>query len=300
MKIAYLILAHNNPKQLHRLVKSLASSSSGIFVHIDRKSDIKNFSEVMNESVSFSRERVAVYWRDFSIVEATLILLREAVAHIDQFDYYVVLSGNDYPLRSQAYIINFFNKNKGREFMNIIQMPCKRAGKPLFRLTTYKPRPGDSKLSKTICKIPSRLLSALSYRRDYQLYFQGLQPYAGSAWWALSREACQHILHFIEEEKQLIDFYKNTINPDESLFQTILGNSPYQSRIVRNVTYTDWSGGRAHPINLTERHLEFFQKKPIILEDIYGKGELLFARKFSNDAEKLIRKLDQIIRESED
>ncbi len=300
MKIAYLVLAHNNPKQLHRLVKSLTSSSTGIFVHIDRKSDINLFSEVINEDVYISQSRVAVYWRDFSIVEATLLLLREAINHHNHFDYFVVLSGNDYPLQSQAYINRFFEENDGKEFMNIIQMPCKKAGKPIFRLTTYKPRPGDSKLSKTICKLPSRLLSMISFSRDYQSCFHDLLPYAGSAWWALSREACQYILSFTEREIEFVDFYKNTINPDESIFQTILGNSPYTSNILRNITYTDWSGGRAHPIVLTENHLDFFKEKHILLEDIYGKGELLFARKFSDEAEGLIVRLDQLISEREE
>jgi hypothetical protein len=35
------------------------------------------------------------------------------------------------------------------------------------------------------------------------------------------------------------------------------------------------------------------------LSDVYGTGEILFARKFSDDAEEMVAKIDQIIREKE-
>ena len=78
---------------------------------------------------------------------------------------------------------------------------------------------------------------------------------------------------------------------NESFFQTLLGNSPYKARIQRNLTYIDWSGGGASPAYITEKHLEFFEAtQSITLEEIYGAGEILFARKFSDEAVNIVIK----------
>ena len=85
------------------------------------------------------------------------------------------------------------------------------------------------------------------------------------------------------------------------LFQTILGNSPFKSNILRNLTYADWSAGGRNPALLTEKHIEFFKSNPsITIEDVYGAGELLFARKFSDKTQNLTKQLERLIREKED
>ena len=65
--------------------------------------------------------------------------------------------------------------------------------------------------------------------------------------------------------------------------------------------YTDWSGGGASPAYITEKHLDFFAAtESIALEEIYGEREILFARKFSDEAEDIVMRLDRIIKEKED
>jgi hypothetical protein len=302
VKIAYLILAHNNPKHLLRLIRALSSSSSSFFIHIDRKSSLDDFANINGDNVYVSQERIPVYWGDFSQVEAILALLRIALTDPRRFDYFVLLSGTDYPLQSVSYIESFFERNKGKEFMNIVPMPCEAVGKPITRLTTYKPRPGDptSKIAKFVRKLLVKI-GAFQTERDYKSHLRNLVPYAGSTWWALSRGACEYILSFVASEPRIVNFFKHTVCPDESFFQTILGNSPYKARIRRNLTYTDWSSGGSSPAYITEQHLGFFtSSSPIIMDDAYGVGEVLFARKFSDQAEDIVAQIDQLIRERED
>lgn len=299
MKIAYLILAHNTPKHLQRLITALSSGSSSFFIHLDKKSNIDDFLGIKGNNVHFTRERVPVFWGDFSIVEATLILLRTALADRCNFDRFVLLSGADYPLRSAAYIEQFFESNPNKEFINLVAMPSEVAGKPTSRLTTYKLRPGDRTISKVIRKVLMQV-GVLPRKRDYKTYLGDLAPYGGSAWWALSREACDFILTFVKKEIQVVDFFKNTICSDESFFQTILGNSHFRSRIVRNLTYADWSAGESSPAYITEKHLTFFQSTSSFTPDgVFGGGEMLFARKFSDGSEDLVAKLENQIGENE-
>ena len=46
-KICYLILAYNDPENLYRLVNRL-NDRSDFYIHIDKKSDIKEFTDLFD------------------------------------------------------------------------------------------------------------------------------------------------------------------------------------------------------------------------------------------------------------
>jgi hypothetical protein len=77
------------------------------------------------------------------------------------------------------------------------------------------------------------------------------------------------------------------------IFQTILGNSEFRSKIDRNLTYADWSAGGSRPTNLSGAHLPLLlSRRRFPAADAYGEGEMLFARKFSGASEDLLKALD--------
>jgi hypothetical protein len=299
MNIAYLILAHNTPKHLRRLVTALSINSSSFFIHIDKKTNADDFLSIKGENTYFVQERVSVFWGDFSQVEAILILLQAALRDQRHFDRFVLLSGADYPLRSALYIERFFENSPNKEFINLVEMPSETAGKPISRLTRYKLRPGDRTIIPIIRKVLMKV-GVLPRKRDYKAYLRDLVPYGGDTWWALSPEACNYILTFVKDEVQVVNFFKYTDCPDETLFQTILGNSYFKSRINRNLVYADWSARGSHPAYITERHLAVFQSTSLFASDaVFGSGEMLFARKFSDESESLVAMLENQIRERE-
>jgi hypothetical protein len=297
VNIAYLISAHNNPAHLKRLIAALQAPNTRIFVHIDRKSDFAAFQHLVGPDVTFCADRVAVYWGEYSQIDATLVLLRSALHAPMKFDYFVFLSGTDYPVRSQGYIEDFFVRHAGQEFINIISMPSVELKKPLTRLTQYRVPTGSTMwfLRRVIRRvlITAHVMSGL---RDFRSTFQELKPYAGSQWWALSQSACMYIFQFIGQRPEVVKYFHNTWFPDEMFFQTILGNSAFSGRITHNVTFTDWSAGGAHPAPIDERHLALFAApEPLRVHDAYGNGESLFARKFSDRQATLIDALDKIL-----
>ena len=302
MKIAYLILAHDNPSHLRRLVGAITSPSSVCFIHIDIKSNIMDFLPIASENVILIDKRLAVYWGDFSMVEATLILIRAALADSRHFDRLVLLSGTDYPLRSVSYIESFFRCYPSDEFINLVQMPAEAKGKPLERLTHHWPRPQAPLVAKLFRRIIRRLgIGPISRYRAYKRYLGHLVPYAGDQWWALSRAACQHIQTFVEQEPRLVRFFKNTFCPDEMFFQIILGNSSFMSTIRRNVTYADWFSEDRQPAWISEKHLDDLFRSNLSFKpnDWYGAGKMLFARKFSDAHAPLVHSVDRRILERE-
>jgi hypothetical protein len=91
-------------------------------------------------------------------------------------------------------------------------------------------------------------------------------------------------------------YFRNTFAPEESFFHTILGNSPFRPRIQRNLVYEDWGARGVHPSLISEVHLRrFAEQEDVWLEDMYGSGEALFARKFSDDRMDLVERVDEMI-----
>ncbi|PAD96025.1 beta-1,6-N-acetylglucosaminyltransferase, partial [Terribacillus saccharophilus] len=123
MKLAYIILAHNNELHLKRLIRKLDSENSSFFLHIDKKSSI-TLSGLGNleGNLYIMEERYDVKWGGFSIVNVEIELLRLARSK-GQHDFYILMSGVDYPIKSNEDISVFFENNKMKNFINVTKMP---------------------------------------------------------------------------------------------------------------------------------------------------------------------------------
>jgi Core-2/I-Branching enzyme len=294
MKVAYLMLVHANPRLLKRAIGTLSSGDCAFFIHVDGKTDLEEFSAVRGDSVFFCEQRIPAYWGEFSLVDATFLLIREALKQPTGYEYFVLLSGSDYPLRSGDYIRRFLTNNNGLEFMSVTKMPA--PGYPLSKINKLR-YPSD----KPVRRFVSRALAKLGFfERDYQKCLKGLTPYAGSQWWAITRDAAQYILEFVRLNPHVEEYFRNAFTADEMFFQTILGNSPLSSRLRRNLVYVDWPTPGNHPALLREDHLRLFaSQQKVWVDDEWGSGEVLFARKFSDDNLQLLDGMDQMIRRKE-
>lgn len=296
-------MAHNNANHLKRLVAALSFPNCSMFIHLDKKADLADFAAIKGDNVFFCHDRIPVFWGDFSQIRATINLIHKALRAPLNYEYFVLLSGSDYLLRSSKYIHSFFETHKGIEFMSIVKMPCEKAGKPISLLRTYRLQSSDS-VFNSVAKLSSEILRRMRLwsllDRDYRKYFGGLVPYGGSTWWALTRNSCKHILDFVSRNEKIVKYFENTVSPYETFFQTVLGNSQFKDRINRNLTYTDWSENCDHPSMINEEHIGSFEAKvQVIANDVFGKGELLFARKFPDESEKLVTRINKIIRKKE-
>jgi Core-2/I-Branching enzyme len=290
MKIAYLVFAYKNPQLLKKLIGQLSSEDCGFFIHIDQKSDISQFSGISGPNIFFSEKRIPVHWAEFSGIRAILLLIQQALQAPEHYQYFCLLSGSEYPIRSHTYIQKFLEDNRGFEFINTARMPA--PGKPISRLNTLR-----YPSTKPVRRFAMRLLAKVGMaRRDYRKYLGHLKPYSGITWWTLTRDACQYILEFVTQNPHVSDYFEEVFAPEETFFHTILGNSEFQSRIRRNLLYEDWSCGGGHPAMITPQHIEFFESsEKVSVDTLYGPGELLFARKFSDDTTHLLQRIDDMI-----
>jgi hypothetical protein len=287
MRVAYLILAHDTPNHLKRLVGALNTPDSRFFIHVDRKSDLERFLWKQS-NVTFLDERISIYWGDFSRVGATMKLIEAALQA--EPDYCCLISGSDYPIRRAKYIQDFFHRNRNYQYLASVPIPCPERGKPSSRVQAYTfAVPHRSLLLR---RVVHRLNRALP-RRTF--YYKGIIPYGGSQWWALTGNACRYIIDFARTHASFVKFFERVPCPDESFFHTIIGNSAFRERVVRNLTYCDWSTRSCSPAVLDRKHLDLLTHVPLIAHDeYYGSGELLFARKFPDDSKALVSKLARL------
>jgi hypothetical protein len=287
MKTCFLILAHNNPEQLSVLVEDLVKSNTDIYIHIDKKSDISSFIHLKRKNVFFIKERVEIFWGEFSIVEATLNLLKASIK--ENYDYYALLSGSDILVQSPEKLINHLKMNKGHEFINIVPMPSTKLNKPLSRIEYYNfTEAGFKKLLKS--SVASRLLTKIAnkllrnrIKRNYKKRTAIEKFYAGSQWWTLSSSAVTLILNYCIKHPNFVGYFKNIRIPDEIFFQTILGNSHLSKKIMPSLTFTIWEGGKsAHPKELEERDISNLKERKYNFEGSYGASKAFIARKFTN------------------
>lgn len=294
MNIAYAILAHHNPPHLKRLITKLSTPQCEFFIHLDKKTDEKEFASLKRDGVHFCTNRVGVYWGGFSMITAEIELLTLVLNSRKHFDYIVLLTGSDYPIRSNTYIHHFFKTLNGSEFMNCIMMPSDAASKPISRLTRYRINPDNYLLSLLRIRLKKPL--PIMIGRNYKKVFGSLFPYGGSGNWTLTTDACRYIINFIDKNNHIVTFFKNTFCPDEMFFQTILCNSSFKKNIRHNITFTDWPGKGAHPVYINFNHVkQFEQNNKMIVSDVYGTGEVLFARKFAPHSDELLDYIDATI-----
>lgn len=262
MKIAYLILVHKNPKQIKRLVNLL---NGDIYIHIDKKCDKRNF-YIDNQKVKYITERINIHWGGFSMVQATLKLISTAKKHYN-YDYYVLLSGDDYPIKNLNRFELYLNKYKKYNFMEYdeFQLKWKHLKE---RYEKYR----ISESNNIVIKVLQKILNIFINNRKM---FANMQPYKGSQWWGLNSEAIDYILTYIKNNKNIIRYFKHTYIPDEMFFQIILLNSYLKNRVINNnlryILFKD-----SHPEILTIKNLN----------DLNNAENKFFARKFDIEVDQ--------------
>lgn len=293
VRIAYLILAHNNPAHLQRLVQRLAGPDAAIYVHLDAKSDMDAFA-FLAPTVQFCERRVDCAWGDISLVDATLALMTFAASASPAFDRFILLSGACYPLQTVDYIEAFLARHPVAEFIEVFALPSAAYGKPIERITRVWIRKG-----KPLARLRwplQRLLNRVLPLRNYRKVFADDALVTGSQWWCLTGEAVQHVLDVTARRPALYRFCKFVDCPDEFYFQVILWNSRFRARISHSLTYTHWVPGSTGPEFLGTEYLPQFEGAVIHDSESNNapgeKREVLFARKFSDASGAVLDAID--------
>lgn len=261
MTIGYLIVAHQKPRQLLRLVRVIRAQSEGpIIVHLDRKS-VGNFRDVVPHLQSMRHVRAIsarrVSWGHFSIVQAALDCMSALCSEFPGISHIMHLSGRDYPIKPIAAFEQMMNDRRNRSSMDLRRLPCVGLGE----------RDGFDRLEYIYFFVARKFFRLAKRRLPKDLTF-----YGGSQFWCLAREHCLYALTEADKWRHL---FRHSLIPDEMYFHTILMNSKFSELLINEqITHAHFVGNAAHPSLLG-------------LEDLPSliRSSAYFARKFDVDAD---------------
>ncbi len=260
--IAYFILVHRFPEQFKRLFKAIYHPENYYLIHLDKKTGIDIYSDIEDFLADFPStyilESENVVWGGYSMVQAELKGMKYLLNLNVQWDFFINLSGQDYPLKSQKIIRDYLTKNKGNNFIKIADQLVVRP-ETMNRIENFFVE-SENGFSGIPCK---------------RAYLKDVIPYIGGQWMILTRESCEFICNSGEAQK-FEDYYVNTLIADESFFQTVLMNTSFDGILInddkRAIIWIPDGDIKLRPKTFTEKDIKF------LLE-----GDNLFARKFDDN-----------------
>lgn len=304
MKTAFLILAHKNPEQILRLVKSLNHHDFDIFIHISKsgkisEKDIERINKKQNVAVIDQHIDIVLF--DFSMVEAEMALIKAALDYSRnkgyEYNYMQLLSGQCYPIKSLSHIHEVYERSYPRPFIDMVSREdggfmdhiwsrhyaMKRC---LIRWYNFVDKYHLPYLAEKALHFPVWLISrlaALGHKspEDRLAEEYNMKPYGGIQWWALPQYMAEYVLN-MSQDKKLCGIFSHTYSADETFVQTIIANSPFtvfpdSTRSVRGNTLHTLEFDNGHPRLLTRNDAVMLKA-----------SNACFARKFDMSADSEI------------
>ncbi|WP_412850867.1 beta-1,6-N-acetylglucosaminyltransferase [Chryseobacterium sp. PMSZPI] len=220
VRIAYFIMIHHKPEVFKNMFQKIYTRDQFYLIHIDRKANADMTEEILIFLVQFPNvyilESMNIVSGGFNMIQVELNAMEYLLNVSQEWDYFINLSGEDYPLKSQNIIRQFLTRNFGRNY--------------LFYYDQKYYRPDTLKRIQNHFTELTHKISSLIYKREFM---KGVIPYIGGKWIILTRETCV----FMTNNKKVMDFedyYLHTLLPAESFFQTVLMNTSFNDIIVND------------------------------------------------------------------
>ncbi len=261
MKICYLIQTHQNPEQIYRLVNIIKASETDNEVVISHDFDGCHLDEVALNKRGIHVLRTQGGKRgDFFVIQSYLNAIKWLIDNRIEYDWLIYLSGQDYPAKPISEIESFLestNYDGFMEYFNVFSPESHwsiREGKSRYlfqyqNIHLLKKCPKWVKRLITPIKIVNYLqplfrinlaYEMLGFRRK-SLFDENFVCYGGSSFTTLTRKCVEYLHNFCQNHPEVMEYYQEVCNSDESFIQTILINSKNTNLCNDNKRYFDFS-----------------------------------------------------------
>jgi hypothetical protein len=303
---AVLILAHENPGHVRRLIGAL--DGLDLFMHVDGKTDDDAVREMMAAApdvVLTPRHRAAR--KRWSAVEAELdglrtVLDRSAAEHI------IVASGSCYPLVSVAELEDELAKWRGHSRFELNPIPYDG-----WSQSSAIHDGGRHRFDLTYARLHGQLLliHGMPIPVGRRPVPASLLLQASSQWKVYAREHARALLGVLDERPDLVRYWSTTFVPEESCVASILSSPALVGDVAHalhhaRTWYIDWRGaekcgGRPRWLGAEDfARLRQARLAPSLRpDDPRERGESagkLFARKIGESSTELVERIDAELR----
>jgi len=285
--IGFILITHTKPQQIIRLMTKLNKMFDNPLIVCHHDFSKCNLAvDAIPKNVSFVYPHLHTGWGEFSTVEATVRAIQRMYEAPTNPDWFVLLSGADYPIKSSGQIVHDLTSSPHDAHIHFEQIKYK-AYEVGWHRSYY-----ERYCSVRLLSFPFLTRRLNLVRRELRLthpvlttpflpFSEKFHCFGGSSWFCANRRAAEYIIEFHKTRPDVTLHYQGVKNADESYFQTILANAPHLKLHTNNWRYTDWSLGDDHPKTLGMEDL------PQLLA-----SSAHFARKFDIDVDQTI--LDEL------
>ncbi len=314
--VGYVVLSHQNPAQVRRLVDRLVRSdpTGQVIIAHDSSQPLELDSYDDHPRVHLLSSSSVRRWGNYGLVSDLLVAVAWALDHL-HLGWLAVMSGQDYPLRSLAAFGDQLAGSGCDAFLSARPIPLQRPAAsdregvyaharycyrwfrmPDWLLDWAKETPVERLVFGALRRLsgaqplifiwwlPRGGGNMIGFRRRKLPFGDELRCYMGSQWLTMSRSAASAVIEFVAQRPDVVRLYRRSIVPDESLPVTVLCNRPEVRVRNSNHHYTRMTGpGNSHAAVLGLADLA----------ELRG-SDKYFARKFDPDVDSQI--LDELDR----
>lgn len=263
MRLAYYISLHHKIYQFEWLLKAIHRPDDVFFIRIDSKSGPGVLAQVTSLVQALPNVVVLppmqINWGGWSQVASELDAMDVALRTGEDWDYFINLSGQDYPIKSRDKILSTLEQSYPLNHIRVWSFEDVRGDEP-----------NDPHLKERVS------VEAFGRVRTLPVRWSLRNPerrYKGSGWHTLSHEFCEWILES-KEARSLTRRMRHTVCPDETYFQVALMASPFRDRRTPDCG----------------RYFEFPGPKVLRMDDLPSllRPDNLFARKFDSSVDQAV------------
>lgn len=304
MQVQYLVAAYEEPAQVERLCSHLGD-------HVVVQWDCETPAPAIGHAEAVWPTRKPVTWGDGTQLAALLDSFEQL--RTKSFDWLILLSGQDYPIRPQVELHRFLETSDRQLFLEssaegLVGDPHSKPSaawdhlaRRYFFQYRWVPRPiwrwAPSRfLAHAGIRVADKLISSEALRVQYRP--AGMPPGIGSRaqrtpfsiempcrkggdWFALSRPVFDDLLNMCRTHPEITAYFFKTFIPTEAFFHTVLLPKWERSNGGRRLHFRRGSGARA--LLLDDSDLKAMRE-----------SGAFFARKFAPDA-PVLDTIDELV-----
>lgn len=288
-------MAHGDLSVMHKALSRLLTPQSCAVVHIDARCYDDGHRLCALGDVTLCPHRYRVDWGEISMVDTVNDMVRQALSQY-RARHYVLMSGNDYPVKTSADIERRLDMNPDSDFIMARRLPSaslhwledgarrlKAYALPLGNrhIATIEPHALDCgnmrELAKTIIYNPLRIGKALQLWAKAPVRIPPVAMHGGEFWWILTRTTLLRCLDYIDSHPDYHRFMSDVSNPDEVYYHTLVALLSPDTIVDKRMRYIYWTGKKNSPAWLTRENYD-------ILHKAVANPDALLARKIGDTA----------------
>lgn len=289
-QIAYLLLCHKNAPRVIEQARILTSQGDTVVIHADTNagSGFRNqiATALADNPKAVLAASVKCGWGEWSLVAATLNMVRMARAKFPETSHYFLMSGDCMPTKPAHFIHSELDASDTDmiEHADFFSDNWIKTGLHADRV--HYRHWFNERSQKSLFYGSLNMQRRLGLSRDVP---KGIRMRIGSQWWVLRKKTIDLILNFIGERPDVLRFFKTTWIPDETFFQTLTMHLlPREEVVSLPPTYLMFSD-YGMPVTFCADHYDLLRTQ-----------DRFFARKISDHDDNLRERLGALFMSDED